>query len=128
MDADRLGRIRPVLFGFAGWSAIGLVFSLPGIRSGDGWVRPLLVTFIQWWSWGLVALLIVRFDRRLPFSDPQIVRRLLAHIPGSLVLTSLYLYVKAGFTALFGIGPIHAVVDPAVLLDSIDTGMFLWVW
>jgi signal transduction histidine kinase len=122
------GKIRPILFGFLGWSAIGLVFSIPGIRTEDRWGRPLLLSFAQWWSWGLIALLIVQFDRRLPFSDLQIGRRLLAHIPGSLVLTSLCLYVEAGLKALLGLGPVQAVADPGVLLQSVDTGMFLWVW
>ena len=105
-----------------------MVFSIPGIRTGDHWGRPLLLSFAQWWSWGLVALLIVQFDRRLPFTDLQIGRRLLAHIPGSLVLTSLCLYVQAGLKALLGLGPIQAVVDPGVLLQSVNSGMFLWVW
>jgi two-component system, LytTR family, sensor kinase len=129
VDLDNFGgRIRPILFGVLGWSAIGLVFSIPGIRTGDRWGPPLLLSFAQWWSWGLIALLIVQFDRRLPFTDPQIGRRLLAHIPGSLVLTSLCLYVQAGLKALLGLGPIQAVVDPGVLLQSVNSGMFLWVW
>jgi two-component system LytT family sensor kinase len=129
VDLDNLGaRIRPILFGVLGWSAIGLVFAIPGMRTGDRWAPPLLLSLAQWWSWGLVALLIVQFDRRLPFTDPQIGRRLLAHIPGSLALTSLCLYVQAGLKALFGLGPIQAVVDPGVLLQSADSGMFLWVW
>jgi two-component system LytT family sensor kinase len=129
VDLDNLGgRIRPVLFGVLGWSAIGLVFAIPGIRTADRWGPPLLLSFSQWWSWGLIALLIVQFDRRLPFTDPQIGRRLLAHIPGSLLLTSLCLYVQEGLKALFGLGPIQAVVDPRVLLQSADSGMFLWVW
>ena len=33
---------------------------------GDWWPR-LLSSFAQWWSWGLVAPLIVWVDRRLPF-------------------------------------------------------------
>jgi two-component system LytT family sensor kinase len=129
VDSENFGgRVRTILFGFLGWSAIGLVFSIPGIRISDRWGPPLLLSFVQWWSWGLIALLIAQFDRRLPFTDPQITRRLLAHIPGSLLLTSLYLYVEAGLKALFGIGSIQAVVDPGVLLESIDSGMFLWVW
>jgi two-component system, LytTR family, sensor kinase len=129
VDLDNpAGRIRPILFGFLGWSAIGLVFSIPGIRTDDRWGRPLLLSFVQWWSWGLIALLIVQFDRRLPFTDLQIGRRLLAHIPGSLVLTSLCLYVQAGLKALLGLWPIQAVLDPGVLLQSVNSGMFLWVW
>jgi two-component system LytT family sensor kinase len=121
-------KIRPIVFGFLGWSAIGLVFSIPGIRTGDGWRSPLLLSFVQWWSWGLIALLIVQFDRRLPFPDPQVGRRLLAHIPGSLALTSLCLYVEAGLKALLGLGPLQAAFDPGVLLQSVNSGMFLWVW
>jgi hypothetical protein len=50
----------------------------------------------------------VQFDRRLPSSDLQIGRRLLVHIPGSLVLTSLDLYVEAGLKPLLGLGLMHA--------------------
>ena len=121
-------RLRPVLLGILGWTAIGLLFSIPGIRTGDHWGRPLLLSFAQWWSWGLVALLIVQFDRRLPFTDVQVGRRLLAHIPGSLLLTSLCLYVQASLTAALGLGPVRAVLDPGVLLRSVNSGMFLWVW
>jgi signal transduction histidine kinase len=121
-------RIRPILFGFLGWSAIGLLFAIPGIRTDDHWVHPLLLSFVQWWSWGLIALLIVQFDRRLPFTDLQLGRRLLAHIAGSLVLTSLYLYVQAGLRGLVGLAPIQAFADPGVLLQSVNSGMFLWEW
>jgi len=126
---DNVGaRVRPIVFGFLGWSAIGLVFSIPGIRTSDRWGYPLLLSFVQWWSWGLIALLIVQFDRRLPFTDRLVGRRLLSHIPGSLVLTSLYLYVQAGLNALLGLGPIQAVIDSGVLLQSVNSGLFLWVW
>lgn len=129
VNVDSLGgRMRPVLFGVLGWSAIALVFAIPGIRTGDRWAPPLLLSFAQWWAWGLIALLIAQFDRRLPFTDLQFGRRLLAHIPGSLVLTSLCLYVQAGLKALLGLGPVQAVVDPGVFLQSVNSGMFLWVW
>src|SRR5215471_18977002 len=129
VDLDNLGgRIRSILFGILGWSAVGLLFAIPGMRTGDRWSPPLLLSFAQWWSWGLIALLIVQFDRRLPFTDLQIGRRLLAHIPGSLILTSLCLYVQAGLKALLGLGPIQAVLDSGELMESIDSGMFLWVW
>lgn len=129
VGSDNLGaRVRPIVFGLLGWSAIGLVFSIPGIRTSDRWGHPLLLSLVQCWSWGLVAPLVVQFDRGLPFTDPQIGRRLLFHIPGSLVLTSLYLYVEAGLKGLLGLGPIHAVIDPGVLLQSVNSGMFLWVW
>jgi signal transduction histidine kinase len=128
VDLDKIGgKIRPILFGFLGWSAIGLVFSIPAIRTDDHWGRPLVLSLVQWWSWGLIALLIVQFDRWLPFTDLQIGRRLLAHIPGSLVLTSLYLYVQAGLKALLGLGPVQAVLDPGVLLQSVNSGMFPWL-
>jgi two-component system, LytTR family, sensor kinase len=122
------GKIRPILFGVLGWSAIGLVFAVPGIRTAEHWTHPLLLSLAKWWSWGLIALLIAQFDRRLPFTDLQIGRRLLAHIPGSLVLTSLCLYVEVGMQALLGQGPFSAIVAPAVFLTSVNSGMFLWVW
>jgi signal transduction histidine kinase len=128
VDLNHLGgRIRPILLGCLSWSAIGLLFAIPGMRTGGRWAAPLLLSLAQWWSWGLISTLIVRFDRRLPFTDLEIGRRLLAHIPGSLVLTSLCLYVQEGLKALFGLGRIQAVLDPGVLLLSLNSGMFPWL-
>lgn len=40
-------------------TATCLVFALPGMSAGPDWRRSLLASLAQWWSWGLVAPLIV---------------------------------------------------------------------
>ncbi len=47
----------------------------------------------QWWAWALMAPLIVLGRPRAAFSGRQFGRRAVAHIPGSLVFTALYIYV-----------------------------------
>jgi two-component system LytT family sensor kinase len=129
IPADVLRRTwtgRSVLTALA-WTAIGLVFALPGLSAGGGWRRPLLGSLAQWWSWGLVAVLIVAADRRLPFSDKQLPRRIAAHLLLSLPVTAAYIYVFAAVLALTGVGPWSALFDTQTLLGALR-GMFLWSW
>ncbi len=109
-----------------GWSAVGLLFSLPGV-SGGNWPHRLIGSLAQWWSWGLLTPLIVWADRRMPFSDKQLGKRILAHLPISAVLTALYIYVFATVAALLGLGPWSALVNPRTLTVAL-TGIFLWSW
>jgi hypothetical protein len=69
-------------------SVIGVIFVLP-IWSVMGWKQ----TMTQWWAWGLMAPLIFWADQLLPISGRQFGRRAVAHIPLSVVFTSLYIYV-----------------------------------
>jgi two-component sensor histidine kinase len=119
-----LGRVA---IAAAGWTAIGLVFALPSMANGGDVRRNLLASFAQWWSWGLVAALIVWADRRLPLSDRQLPRRILLHLVLSVPATAAYLYVLAAVTALMGIGSWRAAYDPQTLLNALR-GMFLWSW
>ena len=45
------------------WTAVGLVFALPSLAAGGNWREPLLGSLAQWWSWGLLAPLIVTVDQ-----------------------------------------------------------------
>lgn len=109
------------------WTFIGVFFALPTLGTDAGWQGVLLRSMAQWWSWGLVAPLIVFCDARLPFSDKQLTRRLLAHLPLSFLLTALFVYVSAGMRALFGFGPWTALVEIDTLRRALS-GMFLWSW
>ena len=110
-----------------GWTAIGLVFALPSMANGGNWRPDLLSSLAQWWSWGLVAELIVWTDSRLPLSDRQLPRRLLVHLGLSLPITAAYLYLLAAVIALMGVGPWRAAYDPQTLMNALR-GMFLWSW
>jgi len=110
-----------------GWTALGLVFALPSIAAGGNWWPRLLGSFAQWWSWGLLAPLIVWADRRLPLSDRQLPRRILVHLILSVPVTAVYMYLLAAVTALAGVGPWSAAYDPQTLVNALR-GMFLWSW
>ncbi|HEY1948123.1 MAG TPA: sensor histidine kinase [Bryobacteraceae bacterium] len=106
------------------WSAIGWLFSLPALSSGN-WRHMLVGYLAQWWSWGLVTPLIFWIDRRLPFSGKQLVRRMLAHVLPSVLLTMVYIYVFAAVLALLGLGPWSALLNTRILASALK-GMFLW--
>ena len=110
-----------------GWTALGLVFALPSIAAGGNWWPRLLGSFAQWWSWGLLAPLIVWADRRLPLSDRQLPRRILVHLILSVPVTAVYMYLLAAVTALAGVGRWSAAYDPQTLVNALR-GMFLWSW
>ncbi len=111
----------------AGWTAIGVVFALPGMSMGPDWRRSLIGSLAQWWSWGLVAPLIVAADSLLPSSDKQLARRILLHFLLSLPATAAYVYVFTAMLALVGLEQWRYVVDPRTLLNA-WRGMFLWSW
>jgi two-component system LytT family sensor kinase len=109
------------------WTAVGAVFALPGMAAGPNWRRALLLSLAQWWSWGLVAPFIVGVDRRLPFSEKQLARRILLHSLLSFPVTAAYMYVYAAVRALMGFEQWAAVYNPQTLLMALR-GMFLWSW
>jgi len=111
----------------AAWTAIGLVFALPGLSAGRNWRLSLLGSLAQWWSWGLVAPLIVAADRLLPSSDKQLARRILLHFLLSVPVTAAYVYVFAAMLAVVGIEQWRIVADPKTILSALR-GMFLWNW
>lgn len=108
------------------WTIVGVIFALPNLR-GDRGMTPLLFSLTQWWAWGLVTPLIVAADRRLPFDDRQLGRRLAAHLFLCLPLTALYVYFTAILRAAFGLGPWDVVFKLALIRDALG-GMFLWGW
>ncbi|HEX4228764.1 MAG TPA: histidine kinase [Bryobacteraceae bacterium] len=108
------------------WTAIGWLFSLPGLTGGM-WRRMLMSSLAQWWSWGLVAPVIFWVDRRLPFSDRQLAQRIMAHVVPSALVTAAYIYVFAAVRALIGIGPWNALLNTQTLAGALR-GMFLWSW
>jgi signal transduction histidine kinase len=108
------------------WSALGLLFALPGLSTGN-WSRVLLGSLAQWWSWGLVTPLIFWIDARLPFEENRLASRILAHLPLSVVFTLLYFYVVIGIGALLGTGPSHMLAQAHFLPTAALPGL-LWSW
>src|SRR4029077_2821773 len=110
-----------------GWSMIGCIFALPNINMANGWRMPLLGSLALWWSWGVLAPLIVAADLSLPFSETQPLRRIAAHLLLSLFFTSLLVYVLLADRALLGLGSWSALRDPHAFPNALR-GMFLWNW
>jgi signal transduction histidine kinase len=106
------------------WTAVGCVFALPAVGR-PFWRQSLAVSVAQWWSWGLLAPLIIAVDRRLPFSSTQLVRRVLVQIVLGVFVTAGYVYVFAAARALLGVGGWGALRHTDLLAGALR-GMFLW--
>ena len=107
------------------WSALGLLFALPGLSSGK-WGRYLLISLVQWWSWGLVTPFIFWLDARLPFKENQLFKRILAHLPVSVLVTILYSCVVLALGALFQLQPWSAIGGKYLRATLFPA--FLWSW
>jgi two-component system LytT family sensor kinase len=107
------------------WTAIGFVFALPAMTAGGNWHRSLLGSLAQWWSWGLLAPVIVAVDQRLPFSSKHLVRRVIAHLFLSPVFTAGYVYLFAAVIAAMRLAPWSRLWDGKLLVNAFR-GMFLW--
>ena len=94
---------------------------------GLDWRLSILASLAQWWAWGLVALLIVAADGRLPFSARQFARRIATHLLLSLPLTLAYFFVYGALLALLGTLTWRAVFDTQIFLGALRN-MFLWSW
>ena len=81
------------------WSLLVLFFSTRTEVRGEPfvwipitWGQALKISVAQWSAWGVLALLIVWIDRRLPIERDALFRRFLIHVPLSLVFTVAYAY------------------------------------
>jgi two-component system LytT family sensor kinase len=109
------------------WTVIGVIFALPNIGNAGSPLPALGFSLTQWWAWGLIAPLVVAADRRLPFSDRQLARRLGAHVLLSLVFTILYVYVAATLRATVHLIPWDGVFTLRLMTNALS-GMYLWGW
>jgi two-component system LytT family sensor kinase len=117
--------LRTAAISLAGWTAMGLLFALPELKSGTEPLTILVFTVAGWWAWGPITLLLIAIDRRLPLTERQIGWRLLCHVPLSIVLTILYGYVAVAMRALLGFGSMAAIADMRILTNALQ-GMILW--
>ncbi len=109
------------------WTILGCVFALPDLSAGIDWRHALLFSLTIWWSWGMLTPLILWVDRRIPVSNKQLARRVLAHFVPSLLVTSVYVYLFRAMRAAFGIDEWNGLASIRVLADALG-GMFLWNW
>src|SRR6202451_1220319 len=125
MKNRRAARTGAMIAAIILWSALGVLFALPSLSSGN-WRRVLLASLAQWWSWGLLTPLIFWIDAQLPFKENQLLRRVLAHLPVSVVVTILYGYVAVSMGALFGLQA-WSVISRSRFLAMLLPGL-LWSW
>jgi two-component system, LytTR family, sensor kinase len=113
-----------ILFAAALWTSIGFIFALPNFGMGPRRV-VVLSALALWWSWGLLAFVIIAVDARLPFSAVQLRRRIAAHVFLSVVFTSLFVYVLVAMRAVLGLQNWSTVREPHLFANALR-GMFLW--
>jgi two-component system LytT family sensor kinase len=106
------------------WSALGVLFALPGLSSSH-WSRALLASLAEWWSWGLVAPLVFWVDARLPFKENQLGMRILTHLLASVPLTLLHLYVVIVAGVFLGLAKWNALAHPLSILNTFG---LVWSW
>ena len=89
------------------WTLIVLAYSTRGeIRQGPyewvpiAWFDALKAAVAQWYSWGVMSIAIYWVNRKLPVAPDALLRRLLMHVPLSIVFTIAYTYLYRGATRL----------------------------
>jgi signal transduction histidine kinase len=85
------------------WTLIVLAYSTRGeIRQGPyewipiSWLDAFKAAVAQWYAWGLMSVAIYWVNRKLPIAPNALVRRLLIHVPLSIVFTVAYTYLYRG--------------------------------
>jgi two-component system LytT family sensor kinase len=108
------------------WTALGVLFALPGISSPH-WNQRLLGSLTFWWGWGLVTPLIFWSDARLPFKEKQLGRRILAHLLASVVITLLYTYLWDIMNVVVGLTA-WSSLRAGGFFASVSNEGILWKW
>src|SRR5258708_4004543 len=93
----------------AGSTAIGIVFALPM------WATQWRRAVPGWGVWVFVAPFRAAPAPRLPFTGKQLGRRAAAAVLGTVVFTSLYVYVFSALRAAWGSGPGNRLYPKAMV-------------
>ncbi len=90
---------RRLLFWFAFWTAVSLFFASRAYFGREGMGGPAPSYFealrgaaVQWYTWGVFSLVIIRIARSVA-RGRSLLRRLLLHLPLSVLVTSAYFVV-----------------------------------
>ncbi len=96
------------------------------------WPEAVEISVAQWTAWGLVAVVIIWIDRRLPLGRDALVRRFLCHVPLSVIFTVAFTYLNFAILSL-----LDAPRDGSLLAGGIlstawrvihrNTTFFYWV-
>lgn len=117
--------VRAVLAA-AGWTAIGVIFALPGLSTGS-WHQDLRIYLAQWWTWGLLTPVLMAVDRRLPFSGKELGKRVAVHLGMSVIFTEVYFYIFTAMRAAFGVTPWSSLRLKNLFSGSV-LGWEVWCW
>ena len=86
------------LLGFAGWTLVGLFFSVQiyllfNVLEGQAlpWWRAITSTLPDWYIWALLSLFIIRLSQRFPLDRENWRRGLLIHLPAGLIVPLIQL-------------------------------------
>ncbi|HJZ73753.1 MAG TPA: histidine kinase [Vicinamibacterales bacterium] len=89
------------------WTLIVLAYTTRGeVRTGSyewvriSWLDAFKAAAAQWSPWGVLSVAIYWVNRKLPVPPDALVRRLLIHVPLSIVFTIVYTYLFRGVTLL----------------------------
>ena len=100
---DRRGLVRGAALAFAFWTAVGLVFALPLLATSADVVKTIAAAFAQWWSWGLLAPVIIAVDRALPFPASQVGKRVATHLVIGPITVVVYGYLSSLMRCVMGL-------------------------
>jgi two-component system, LytTR family, sensor kinase len=82
----------------------------PFVWVSVNWTEALKMSFAKWSTWGLLAILIIWIDRRLPVERDALAQRVLWHVPLSLVFSLVFTYSNHGILYL-----LDAPRDPSLI-------------
>jgi two-component sensor histidine kinase len=115
-----------VLLAALGWTIVGWIFALPTLTSPN-YHQSLRMYLTEFWAWGLITPLMIRLDRRLPFSGRELGKRIGAHLIASAVFTVIYFYIFTTMRAMVGVVP-WSSVQPKQMFGFANSGWYLWSW
>jgi two-component system LytT family sensor kinase len=118
-DPTRRSWPKTIALGFCFWTAVGLVAVLPEMTVSHDFGKATLQSFVQWWSWGLLAPVIAAVDERLPFSSRQPARRVLVQLALAPPFGLVYGYLAACVAATLGVLKWSQVIQPLVLTTAL---------
>jgi signal transduction histidine kinase len=130
---------RQALFPLGLWALLVLFFSTrtevrgaPFVWIPITWGQALEISLAQWSAWGVLALIIIWIDRRLPIERDALFRRFLFHVPLSVIFTVAFIYLYYANLSL-----LDAPRDASLLAGGIlgtswrvihrNTTFFYWV-
>lgn len=118
-------RLRLVFISLLAWTAVGVVFAVPGFSSKAAWWFVLRASLAQWWAWGVLVPVIIAVDRHLPIAVNNLRTRFAVHIAIGIPTTLVYSYVAALIQVIVGVMAWPDAFGPGPLREALKGGL-LW--